>query len=592
MPSSSYYDGNVILTDLGDIDLDSKHKVFSKDSFAKVQDPEDIFHTRLFQKVASGFIAILKDADDELYDYFNERLNNITEDLTSIVSLLLYVKKDNVAKDYPKYAAALSDGGLHMRHFLDLLRNYYLKKDKFCFLSEDEHHTNDVTVLERKMTAYKEAMSFIVKQIDNNLRDKPPLSVTEINYGFSGGFLVKENPIPLTSDYDYLQKIRFIKNVRLILPYVTRTKKNKRIGHYQESKEKLAGNLDISPDEWLAFPIRVGVSLVYFYFHINFINDVIGIINLFQLANLDEVAGTKPDILIVFGGRKGETTGTYYHDDDNDIWVGYVSDVENADYFGYVKKLILTLHNIRMIRMGALPIHGSMVNITMKSGKRFAVVIMGDSGAGKSESIEAFRRLSKEYLKDIEVIFDDMGTLFLTEDGVKASGTEIGAFVRIDDLGYGYTFTHLNDSIIYNVEKSNARIVYRCTPYQEVIKKWDIDIFLYANNYEETDKGLAIMDDCCEVASICEQGRRVAKGTTGEVGMTETYFANPFGPLQLKEESQPLVHKMFKAMDKQRVALGVLYTQLAVEGQNEKGPEKAARKLFAWINEKADQENS
>jgi serine kinase of HPr protein (carbohydrate metabolism regulator) len=65
-----------------------------------------------------------------------------------------------------------------------------------------------------------------------------------------------------------------------------------------------------------------------------------------------------------------------------------------------------------MIKAGALPIHGSMIKITLKGGKQVHLVIMGDSGAGKSESIEAFRLLAKEYLESITVIFDDMGTLF------------------------------------------------------------------------------------------------------------------------------------------------------------------------------------
>ena len=48
--------------------------------------------------------------------------------------------------------------------------------------------------------------------------------------------------------------------------------------------------------------------------------------------------------------------------------------------------MLLTLHNLIMIKRGYLPIHGAMVNIEMKNGKQANVVIMGDSGAGKSEA--------------------------------------------------------------------------------------------------------------------------------------------------------------------------------------------------------------
>ena len=55
----------------------------------------------------------------------------------------------------------------------------------------------------------------------------------------------------------------------------------------------------------------------------------------------------------------------------------------------------------------------AMVNIIMNNGHEANVVIMGDSGAGKSESLEAFRSLSEDYISDMTIIFDDMGHLTL-----------------------------------------------------------------------------------------------------------------------------------------------------------------------------------
>lgn len=42
---------------------------------------------------------------------------------------------------------------------------------------------------------------------------------------------------------------------------------------------------------------------------------------------------------------------------------------------------------------------------------------MGDSGAGKSESIEALKAAAGDMIREVEVVFDDMGTIHL-EDGV------------------------------------------------------------------------------------------------------------------------------------------------------------------------------
>ena len=67
------------------------------------------------------------------------------------------------------------------------------------------------------------------------------------------------------------------------------------------------------------------------------------------------------------------------------------------------------------------------------------MVIVGDSAAGKSESLEALRVLADEHLRSYTIIADDMGSLEIASDGtVRGYGTEIGAFVRLDDLQAGY----------------------------------------------------------------------------------------------------------------------------------------------------------
>ena len=123
------------------------------------------------------------------------------------------------------------------------------------------------------------------------------------------------------------------------------------------------------------------------------------------------IEDVKPDIVFVFGAKDSfEKVKTVFYDDvENNIMLGYISYGDEIDYFGYVKKMALTLHNLIMIKRGSLPIHGAMVNIIMNNGKSANVVIMGDSGAGKSECLEAFRSLSEDYISDMTIVFDDMG---------------------------------------------------------------------------------------------------------------------------------------------------------------------------------------
>jgi hypothetical protein len=228
-----------------------------------------------------------------------------------------------------------------------------------------------------------------------------------------------------------------------------------------------------------------------------------------------------------------------------------------------------------------------MVNIVMKNGKSANVIIMGDSGAGKSESLEAFRALSEEHISDMTIVFDDMGTLKLNEKGKPlAYGTEIGAFVRLDDLDQGYAFKEIDRSIFMNPDKINARLVMPVATYKEIIKGYPVDLFLYANNYEDVKEGeseIEYFNSPEEAIKVFRAGARMAKGTTSETGLVESYFANPFGPHQKQEETDKLLNLYFNNMFEKGVKVGQIKTCLGIPGKEKEGPKNAAIKLFDII---------
>ena len=48
-----------------------------------------------------------------------------------------------------------------------------------------------------------------------------------------------------------------------------------------------------------------------------------------------------------------------------------------VDYFGYLKKMALTLHNLIQIERGNLPIHGAMAHVVLRDGHSANIVLMG-----------------------------------------------------------------------------------------------------------------------------------------------------------------------------------------------------------------------
>ena len=87
-----------------------------------------------------------------------------------------------------------------------------------------------------------------------------------------------------------------------------------------------------------------------------------------------------------------------------------------------------------------------------------------------------------------------------------------------------------------NPDKINARLVMPVATYSDITRGYPIDFFLYANNYEDGENTWNFSNLSEEAINVFRKGARMAKGTTTEKGLVTTYFANPFGPVQKKEE--------------------------------------------------------
>lgn len=75
----------------------------------------------------------------------------------------------------------------------------------------------------------------------------------------------------------------------------------------------------------------------------------------------------------------------------------------------------------------------------------------------------------------------------------------------------------------------------------------------------------------------------MALGTTQEKGLSKTYFANPFGPMQEQELCEPLIDEMFAAMKDNNVYMGEIYTHLGFDKTNRQGIEDAAAELLQFL---------
>ncbi len=538
---------------------------------------EQLLKSSTFSNFVHYYIDYLKEANEELYYYVvaGHTAREATVEILRLFRMMRVFKMDEIESIY------LNDKG-RLLEFIEEMYNFWKRHHRFSVLKAGGTAQLQQSNFVQADSNFNKLIRKIYRSISETLMERNNRVYRQLQAGTNAALLLANVNVKLSDKYAALKNIDMVTSVMLRTPMILHPRSNKRTGMFTETDVNPITYFKGSSDDFFCYPIKIGTLTCLVYFHRDFISSACSMGNLFELATVEELR-KKPDMIVLFGNEDGKDATDFYYDKEEDLWVGCLSHNEKIEYFGYMKKMCLTLHNLAQMRRGWLPIHGAFVNITLKNGKRKGIMLMGDSGAGKSESIEALKNVGKDVIKNIEVVFDDMGTIHI-EDGVPyGQGTEIGAFIRLDDLDPGTPYRDMDRSIFMNPESSNnARVITPAAPYEVIAMNHKIDLFAYANNYDDK-LGLARFETLEKAKETCVEGKRMAKGTTQEVGISTTYFANPFGPMQQQDVCDPLIDQVFKALRDNGVFVGEIYTHLGLSKENRDGINLAAQQLLEFI---------
>ena len=555
---------------------------------------ESIMNSHGFTRIVEAYLAKTKDKNTNNFKFLKEAFKTediklIRMELIGAFKLLSMMKSEEVISVNSKYEQLL-EVETKLLAVIEDIYSFWRKLERYTVMHNNKVKAGIAAVsFAEANTSFSQLILRFYRRITKNLLNESPRVYRQVPAGGNACIMLNDVIWPIPTGYEVLEKINFIDSISLETPFITYPKRNTRDGMFSETFENPIKGMSINEEHWFCYPIKVGGLLAHVYFHRDLMSHGITLCNLFEMAKPSEYRGKKPDIIYAYGDKNGgENRNVFYKDTKNDLMVGYVNYSEDVDYFGYMKKMILTLHNLMMMERGNLPIHGAMVKILLKTGKEANIIIMGDSGAGKSESLEAFRTLSEDYISEMTIVFDDMGSIKIENNEIMGYGTEIGAFVRLDDLDPGYAFKEIDRSIFMNPDKINARLVIPVASYEEIMAGYKVDLFLYANNYTDIrdgKKSISYFNTAEEAIDTFRKGARVAKGTTTELGLVESYFANPFGPAQKSKECDVLLDRYFNKMFANNIKVGEINTCLAIQGLEKEGPRKAALELFDIIKE-------
>jgi len=590
------------------------------------QSSDELFDSDIFKEIIKIFIGNLVVKQSMLLDIFskddsgiiNKIINVIPQKIKNAIIKDEFKKKEISAEDIEllietfRFLAKLKSEKIPgvvkgseillkdkqlLLELLDKLYYFWLSYDRFLIYrsSRTFNKIRARSIIDDTVEKLNNVIKNTYRDIKENLAEEEPQTYRQTRAGVDITAITRNyDGIMDFGPYRKFSGVPFIRKIILAPPLILNPSMNKRTGSFEKIDVNPFTLFNIKTDDWLCFPAKVGPLLIFVYFHKLFIDHGMSLCNLFELADEADLT-KKPDAIYAYGVEGATLDGlgvfptVFYEDNESDILVGAVPGRDEFGYFGYLKKMILTLHNIKMMKMGRMPFHGAFVRIILKGGMEANILLMGDSGAGKSETLEALRHIGDQYIQDIVIVADDMGSIEIADrKRILAYGTEIGAFLRLDDLTPGYAFKRLDTAVIMSAGQTNARIILPVTNYKTIMKGHKIDFVLYANNYEEPDDTKPLIErfkTAEDAITVFRDGKVMSKGTTTSTGLTGTYFANIFGPLQYMELHDQIASEFFKEFFLQGLYVGQMRTRLGITGWERKGPEASANELLKIILE-------
>lgn len=562
--------------------------------------PREMLGSSVFRRIVSLYCDSLRERQSPLIEPFGPPFE-AGQDWMGVADFLRAVAEnpiETVARILPGTEHMTAPGTRAvLNDFVQELYNFWRRFDRYVVLHSEPGPTSMDRRPYRAFNSTIEGLSHIVRaayrDIAENITGDHPNVYRQVAAGCNIGLIATPRPLPLPSPYaELLDGIPIIRQIWMTPPMIMDPPTNTRSGQFERIDENPLSRFRPERSRWLCYPARVGPMVVHVCFHAQFMGLGCALANLFELAT-DEQLDQPASALYFYGvppeelAHLGESQTVFFDDEAAGLLVAAVPGAERYGYFGYLKKMILTLHNASAMKHGLMPFHGAMVRIALREGPEANVLIIGDTAAGKSESLEALRLLGGSRVRRIRVVADDMGSLRVSDDGrLLGYGTEIGAFVRLDDLQQGYVFGQVDRAIIMSPHRTNARVVLPVTTLAEVLAGAPVDFLLYANNYEPVGPDTPAIEpfpSAERAFEVFREGQAMSKGTTTATGLTRCYFANIFGPPQYLERHDQLARRVFEAAYASGVYVGQIRTQLGIAGMEMAGPQTAAEALLELI---------
>lgn len=322
----------------------------------------ELISSKIFSAVLSQYVQHLARQQSRLLGVFQDKNNITPQEVKTLQKTLIMLAKlpaDQAQMLVPNSATFFEDLDL-LSDFVEQLYNFWrglhrliICDSKGLRLDQKPYRTFSDTV-EKLMHVVRSAQRDILE----NVTGKHPRVYRQVSAGAKMAVIALPGKTPFTSPiYKKLNRIQVTRQVLIYPPMIYNSSNNKRSGTFTQVNYNPIKGVNFDAREWLCYPAKVGSLVINVYFSMEYFELGFSLCNLFEIAD-DEDLLRKPDAIFMFGlppedeNATQESETIFYDDLENNILVGSVPFREKYGYFGYLKKMILTLHNIKMMKNG------------------------------------------------------------------------------------------------------------------------------------------------------------------------------------------------------------------------------------------------
>ena len=206
------------------------------------------------------------------------------DDLVKTLSFLVKYESNVVPHIFDKSKDFLKDLD-KLAGFVEYLYDYWRHFDRFIINDSegDRLDKRPYRTFNETIEQLTHLIRTVYRHIQENITGSHPTVYRQVPAGAEMAVISLPKDIAYQGEnYKKLNSVPVIRQMLIYPPLVIQQPMNKRTGDFKRINQNPVDLVDLTPDEWLCYPAKVGKLLIMVYFHLDFFELGFSMCNLFR----------------------------------------------------------------------------------------------------------------------------------------------------------------------------------------------------------------------------------------------------------------------------------------------------------------------